>query len=161
MDIELNWQRELPLKRNPSGSYDVELDSISESPGIYLFGRRFGRSLGVLYVGKATNSLRSRIKQQLNNNKLLNHVWEAKNGRRIVLLGEFKAKPRQTALVCLPIAEKALIRYFVSKEHDLVNVQGVKLRHHQVLSTGLHTVKDFPNGIQVEKTPSRHPVRES
>jgi hypothetical protein len=94
--------------------------------------------------------MRGRIKTQLNNHKLLTHVWNVKTGKRIVMLGEFKAKQRQNHGDCLPIAEKALIRYFVSKGHDVANLQGVKLRHHGVSSTGVHKVRDFPNHIQVE-----------
>jgi len=150
MDIELSWQKELPLKYNSKDdAYDLDLASISEVPGIYLFGRRHGKLFEALYVGKATN-LRGRIKTQLNNHKLLKHVWNAKSGKRVVLLGEFKAKKNQTHAACLPISEKALIRYFVSKGHDLVNIQGVTLKHHGVSSTGVHKVRDFPNHIQVE-----------
>jgi hypothetical protein len=69
-----------------------------------------------------------------------------------VLIGEFRARPHQTHKACLPISEKALIRYFVSEGHDLVNVQGITLKHHGVSSTGTHKVKDFPNHIQVEFT---------
>jgi hypothetical protein len=123
--------------------------SRTEVPGIYIFGRRHGRSFEALYVGKA-GSLRSRIKVQLNNHKLLTHVWNAKTGRRIVMLGEFKAKRGQIPDTCLRTAEKALIRYFVAEGHDLVNLQGVILRQHDVSSTGVHKAKDFPNLIQVE-----------
>jgi len=150
MEIELNWQKELPLKYNSKDdAYDLELDSISEVPGIYLFGRRHGKLFEALYVGKASN-LRGRIKTQLNNHKLLKHVWKAKSGKRIVFLGEFKAKKNQTHASCLPIAEKALIRYFVSEGHDLVNIQGVTLKLHGVSSTGEHMARHFPNHIQVE-----------
>jgi hypothetical protein len=150
MEIELKWQKELPLKHNSKDdAYELDLESIAEAPGIYIFGRRHSTLFEALYVGKVA-TLRDRIKTQLNNHKLLTHVWNAKTGRRIVMLGEFKAKPNQKHRDCLPIAEKALIRYFVSKGHDLVNVHGVTLRHHGVSSTGAHKVKDFPNYIQVE-----------
>jgi len=150
MDIELSWQKELPLKYNwKDDAYDVDLNSISEVPGVYIFGRRHGKVFEALYVGKG-KLLRTRIKTQLNNHKLLKHVWNAKTGNRVVLLGEFKAKQHQNDTTCLPIPEKALIRYFVSKGHDLVNIQGVMLKYHGVSSTGVHKVRDFPNHIQVE-----------
>ena len=150
MDIELNWQNELPLKYNPKDdAYSLDLNAISEVPGIYIFGRRHGKFFEALYVGKAS-ILRRRIKTQLNNHTLLSHVWNAKAGKRVVLIGEFKAKQHQTYEACLPISEKALIRYFVSKGHDLVNVEGVTRTHHGVSSTGTHKAKDFPNHIQVE-----------
>jgi hypothetical protein len=150
MNVELEWQKELRLKyHEKDDAYELELQSVSEKPGIYIFGRRHGKLFEALYVGKAS-SLRPRIKTQLNNHKLLTHVWNAKTGRRIVMLGEFKARRNQTPATCLPIAERALIRYFVSEGHDLVNLQGVNLRQNDVLSTGVHKVKDFPNLIQVE-----------
>jgi hypothetical protein len=150
MEIELKWQKELPLKYDSiDDAYDLDLDTISELPGVYIFGRRYDRLFEALYVGKA-NNLRKRIKTQLNNYRLLTHVWNAKNGRRIVMSGEFKAKQRQTHEVCVPIVEKALIRYFISEGHDLVNIHGRKLRQHIISSTGTHKARDFPNQIQVE-----------
>jgi hypothetical protein len=125
---------------------------------IYIFGRRHSKSFEALYVGKAS-SLRGRVKTQLNNHKLLTHVWNAKTGSRIVMIGEFKAKQKQTPATCLPIAERALIRYFVSEGHDLVNLQGVNLRQNDVLSTGMHKVKDFPNLIQVVSAQDRNDTR--
>jgi excinuclease UvrABC nuclease subunit len=74
MDIELNWQNELPLKYSSNDdAYTLDLEAISEVPGIYIFGRRHGKLFEALYVGKAS-ILRGRIKTQLNNHKLLKHV---------------------------------------------------------------------------------------
>ena len=112
MDIEIQWSRELPLKRNSrSGLYEINLEKIPEVPGVYIFGRRHGAIFEALYVGKSAD-LRSRIKTQLNNHKLLTHVWNAKDGGRALMFGEFKAKPKQNHADCLRITEKALIRHF-------------------------------------------------
>jgi hypothetical protein len=35
----------------------------------------------------------------------------------------------------LPIVERAFIRHFLSEGHDLVNIQGARLRQHEVEST--------------------------
>ncbi len=150
MEIELEWQKELSLKYKSKGDvYEVPLKLIPEIPGIYIFGRRHGKSFEALYIGQALE-LRSRIKTQLNNHKLLNHIWAAKAGKRILMIGKLKAKQKHNPKVCLGISEKALIRYFVSKEHDLVNLQGIELKHHGISSIGLHKARDFPNHLQVE-----------
>jgi hypothetical protein len=113
MDIQLEWQNEL-LQTNDFGSqnYTLNLESIPAKPGIYIFGRRFGGRLEALYVGKA-EQLRSRVNTQLNNHRLMTHVLNAKSGQRIVLVGTFWPKKGQQRKICLAIAERALIRYFL------------------------------------------------
>ena len=91
-------------------------------------------SFEALYVGKATN-IRHRIHQQLNNLRLMQHVQEAKAGRRILFVGSLIPKPGQKVERCLPIIERAFIRYFLSEGCDLVNIQGAKLRQHEVASS--------------------------
>jgi hypothetical protein len=62
------------------------------------------------------------------------HLQNAKNGKRVVLVGKFISKPGQQVGKCLPLLEKALIRYFLSEGHDLVNKQGTRLRRHEIAS---------------------------
>jgi len=81
---------------------------------------------------------------------LMTHIENAKNGQRVVMIGHFDAKKGQQSRKCLPIAEHALIRHFVAENHDLVNVHGVKIKHHTILSAGVHKAKDFPAYIQIE-----------
>jgi hypothetical protein len=80
----------------------------------------------------------------------MTHIENAKNGQRVVMIGHFDAKKGQQSRKCLPIAEHALIRHFVAENHDLVNVHGVKIKHHTILSAGVHKAKDFPAYIQIE-----------
>jgi hypothetical protein len=51
-----------------------------------------------------------------------------------VLAGKFISKRGQQEAKCLPLLEKALIRYFLSEGHDLVNKQGTRLRRHEITS---------------------------
>src|SRR5688572_28890697 len=102
-----------------------------------------------LYVGMA-NNLRGRIKGQLNNLKLMLHVRHAQGGRRVILTGEIKTRPGQQTRTCLPIIERALIRYFLSEGHNLVNKSGTKLRGHEVHSVGKHPKRFFPKKMYVE-----------
>lgn len=114
-------------------TYSVDLEKLPPDPGAYVFGRRWASSFEALYVGKAMN-IRKRIHGQLNNLRLMQHVRKAKWGRRIILAGSLQTRPGQKVERCLPILEQALIRYFLSEGHDLVNIQGTLLRQHEIES---------------------------
>jgi hypothetical protein len=60
------------------------------------------------------------------------HIKKAKAGQRILLAGEFNSKAEPKIARCLPLIERALIRYFLSEAHDLVNVHGARLRRHEI-----------------------------
>jgi hypothetical protein len=64
----------------------------------------------------------------------MQHVREARAGRRILFVGSLVTKPGQQVDRCLPIVERAFIRYFLSEGCDLVNIQGAKLRQHEIAS---------------------------
>lgn len=115
--------------------YACDLERLPEDAGVYVFGRRFGKKFEALYVGKA-KTIRKRVKTQLQNVKLMMHIKGAKNGRRILLAGRFRGAPGQQEAKCLLLIERAMIRYFLSEAHDLVNVQGARLRQHSILSEG-------------------------
>jgi hypothetical protein len=51
----------------------------------------------------------------------------------------------------LALAERALIRYFLSEGHDLVNKQGTRLSRHELESTGKHPKRYFPKLMYLEK----------
>jgi len=59
-----------------------------------------------------------------------------KNGKRVLLAGRFIPRSGQQEDKCLSILERALIRYFLSEGHDLVNKQGTRLRRHEIDSVG-------------------------
>jgi hypothetical protein len=87
----------------------------------------------------------------LKNLPLMLHLKNAKNGKRIVLAGRFLSRPGQQIKTCLPLIERALIRYFLSEGHDLVNKQGTRLRRREVSSSGKHPKRFFPTLMYVEK----------
>jgi hypothetical protein len=134
MNLQVDWSSPLPMKRERTAGYSVDLDKVPEVPGVYIFGRRWGDSFEALYVGQAMN-IHSRVKGQLNNLRLMSHLREAKVGSRIVIPGSIITKRGQQIDKCLNIVEKSLIRYFLSEGNDLVNIQGTLLRRHEVLST--------------------------
>lgn len=152
MRLAVEWTRPIPLKDAAKQNlmYSVLLDKLPPVPGVYVFGRRWGGQFEALYVGKA-NRIRNRVKVQLNNLRLMQHLKNAKAGKRIVLAGCIVTKPGQQRDRCLPLVERALIRYFLSEGHDLVNKQGVRLRRHEVASSGKFPKRFFPSLMYVEK----------
>lgn len=121
------------MRRLRSVGYSIDLVKVSESSGVYVFGRRWGDSFEALYVGKALD-IRSRINGQLNNVRLMSHIRDAKVGNRVLVAGVIKAKGGQKIEKGLTLVEKALIRHFLSAGDDLVNPQGTLLRRHVVYS---------------------------
>jgi len=152
MRLYVEWSRPVPLKDATRQNliYSVDLDRLPSAPGVYVLGRRWGSQFEALYVGKA-NGIRSRVKSQLNNLRLMQHLKNAKAGRRIVLAGRISTKPGQQLDRCLPLIERALIRYFLSEGDDLVNKQGTRLRRHELSSSGKHPKRFIPNLMYVEK----------
>jgi hypothetical protein len=103
-----------------------EFDELPDQAAIYLFVRRFGLRTEVLYVGKAT-SLRKRIKQQLNNLKLMQAIDDAAIGPRMLIFGTFSLKPGQRVETVLEIVERTLIDHYTEAGDQLINKQGTKL----------------------------------
>jgi hypothetical protein len=138
MKLHLDWSSPISLQNGAGQNliYVCDLDEIPERPGVYVFGRTHGTAFEALYVGKAGSSLRSRIKQQFNNVRLMQHVRNAKNGDRVLLLGVFVSQQGQQPENCVPIMERALIRHYLELGDDLVNVQGTRLKTHEILSSG-------------------------
>lgn len=124
---------------------------MSNLPGVYIFGRQWGSGFEALYVGKSMN-VRTRIKGHLNSLSLMQHVRTAKAGKRVLLVGEYVTKPGQRIEKCIGLTERALIRYFLSEGHDLVNKQGTRIRRHELESTGRHPKKFFPTLMYLERT---------
>ena len=135
MKLQVDWEPPLSMKLASRHGliYLVKLDHLPLQAGVYVFGRQWGNGFEALYIGKA-NNIRSRVRGQLNNLRLMQHLKSAKAGGRVVVAGALIPRPGQKADRCLPILERTLIRYFLSEGHDLVNIQGTLLRRHEVES---------------------------
>lgn len=137
MKLALEWTHSISLRKARQDAnliYTFDHTKLPHASGVYVFGRRFGRKIEALYVGKA-NKLHWRVKDQLKNLPLMMHLKNAKIGKRVVFTGRFRPKPGQREEKCLPLLERALIRYFLSEGHDLVNKQGRRLKNHEITST--------------------------
>ena len=152
MKLFVEWARPVPLRdaRRQDLIYSVVIEKLPSASGVYVFGRRWGRQFEALYVGKA-NNIRGRVNSQLNNLRLMQHLRNARAGTRIVLAGRIVTKPGQQLKRCLPLIERALIRYFLSEGHDLANRQGTLLRRHELASSGRHPKRFFPSLMYLEK----------
>jgi hypothetical protein len=152
MKLHIEWRRPIRLRdgRKQGWIYTVDLAKLPSAPGIYVLGRRWGSQFEAIYVGKA-NKIRGRLKGQLNNLRLMHHLKGATGGKRVVLAGTIVTRPGQRLQKSLLLIERALIRYFLSEGHDLVNKQGTRLRRHQVLSSGKHPRRFIPNPLYLER----------
>jgi len=152
MKLYVEWMRPIPMRDASRQNliYYVDVGRLPSAAGVYILGRRFGRKVEALYVGKATR-IRGRVKGQLNNLRLMQHLRNAKTGRRIVLAGRIVTKPGQRLGKCLALIERTLIRYFLSEGHDLVNKQGTRLRRHELLSSGKHPKRFIPSPMYAER----------
>lgn len=148
----MEWTRPISLRDATRQNliYSVALDKVPARAGVYVFGRRWGGQFEALYIGKA-NDIRSRVKGQLNNLRLMQHLKNAKAGRRVVLAGCLDTKSGQQLKKCLPLVERVLIRYFLSEGHDLVNRQGTRLRRHELTSSGKYPKRFIPSTMYIER----------
>ncbi|MGH7014764.1 MAG: hypothetical protein ACREEL_11535 [Stellaceae bacterium] len=153
MKLYLEWERASPLRDGSKENfiYLPDQSRLPKSPGVYVFGRRQKNGgFEALYVGRAAN-IRGRVWGHRKNLPLMMHLKNAKNGERVVRAGVFKAKPGQRPHKCLAILERALIRYFLSEGHDLVNKAGTRLRRHEIASVGRHPNKFVPKLMFIDR----------
>jgi len=94
MDLEIEWKKPVPLRKTPKGLYiyNVDLEVLPAVPGIYVFARRWGRSYEALYVGQSKR-IRRRVRNHLNNLRLMKYLENAKIGRRFVIVGRAVLRP--------------------------------------------------------------------
>lgn len=74
-------------------------------------------------------------------------IRNAGNAKRVLIIGEFKAGRGQQQSTCLRILERAFIKQALSEGHDLLNIQGTKMKYHRICSKGNRV---FPRTINVE-----------
>lgn len=142
MKLNLKWHRSVEIGTFP---YGANLEMIPKTPGVYIFLRMYGSTPAeTIYVGKASD-LRSRIKQQFNNLNLMRGIKEKfPNGERRLVYAEFIARSGQQLKKAVPLCEKTLIRYYLAQGHDLLNIQGAKLKFHELDTTRIDLKKFLP-----------------
>jgi hypothetical protein len=139
MDLEVFWHPPVALVDGTSVGLTYTCNSmerIHDGPGVYIFGRQFGDAVEPLYIGQAGN-VRRRVYQHLNNNvRLMNSLAKAKNGTRVVLVGEWYAKQGQQARRVLRLIESALIKFALAEGHEILNDRGTRTPFHSLSMGG-------------------------
>lgn len=138
MELDVFWHPPIDLREDHDDGLILtcELEKLPEEPGVYAFCRTFGDKIEPLYIGRAAD-LRSRIKGHFKGSvRLMNKIKDAKIGQKVVLAGEWRAKPGQSAHKALAIIESALIKYAIAEGHDLLNVVGARTPVHTINSSG-------------------------
>lgn len=151
MKLALKWHKPLTLKADKDGYgiYAIPLDDIPIEPGIYVFLRSHGSTSEALYVGKADN-LRSRVKQHLNNLKLMKGIEKAATGKRLLAFAEFVPKQGQQQTKALRRMETAYIRYYLSVGDRLLNKQGTRIAKDSIASERSNLKKFIPKDLYFE-----------
>ncbi len=152
MEIAVDWDAPVHLikSKDKARIYELNLEELPTGPGIYVFARRWGTEFEALYVGRS-KSLRSRVKGHLNSLKLMSHIRDAKNGKRVIFTARLAPRPGQQIDKLLALTERALIRHFLAEAHDLVNIQGMRIRRHEFFSQGLKSKNFVPELMYLER----------
>lgn len=150
MKISGTWNTALELRREKgTTTYTTDLDSIANAAGVYVFCIKHGTTYDALYVGKA-EKLRNRIKQQLNNNKLMNVLAKKRRGTRLLFVCEISTKQGQTHTKNIGIVEAALIEQFLWDGHSIVNDKGTKRPTHSISFTGTQASRKLVGSKDLE-----------
>ncbi len=84
--------------------------------------------------------LRTRIRQQLNNNRLMRALDDAPNGERVLVYGTFNGKRGARIATWLTTVVEALIVHFTEEEHELINKVGTRLEFDEIEFEGSRIV---------------------
>ncbi len=140
MKISVTWNPPISLTGEARDLCDsFKRDLLPEEPGVYIFARRYGPKITAVYVGKA-ESLRVRIRQQMNNNRLMRALDEAPKGERVLIYGTFGGKRGARIAKWLVTVEEALITHFTEQQHELINKRGVLLQFDEIEFEGSRIV---------------------
>jgi hypothetical protein len=133
LNITAAWHPPVALALARVGMiYDCpEIDKVPQTPGAYIFGRRFGDTVQPLYVGRAVN-MQQRLIQHLNSVKLMLRIKDAQAGERFFMCCEVKLRRGQNIDRVLDILESALITHLLSEGFELLQVQGTKRPNHTI-----------------------------
>ena len=139
MDIQVIWHKPIRLRDGSGQDWiyacsDVEFENLPMTPGVYIFARRYGKNIEPLYIGQASK-LKSRLKQQFNNARLMKGIEHAPIGHRILIVGEIQLRPGQKAAQVLNVVESALIEHALANGYNILNKMGTKTPVHVIRSS--------------------------
>lgn len=159
MELEIYWHKPVSLIPGQKSQYRTAqhftyavAKDLPQSPGVYMFGRFFGESFAPLYIGQAGN-IENRVWEHFKGNvALMNRIkHDSKIGRRVLIAGEFYAKPGQRWQKCVSIVEDALIRRALAEGHVLFNKSGTAIRTHRIRRDGYGCAGFVPTVFEIER----------
>lgn len=151
MELKLTWYKPIQLKKGirDDGIYHIDFDDLPETAGIYVFFRQHGESQEAIYVGKA-NNLKSRLKQQFNNLRLMKGIENSATGGKYLVFAEFKPGRGQQTEKSIVTIERNFIRQFLLENHNLINIQGVQMSKSSIISERQELKSFIPRAIYFE-----------
>lgn len=144
MNLEVKWCRPLNLKNGEKDGLIYKIENIDDwlgVGGVYMFCRRYNKTLIPLYIGKAEN-LGFRVKQHLNSVKLMKSIQNAQSGEKVIIMGRYIPKSGQDRKKTIAIIEKSLIEHCLSEGYELLNIQGTKTPTHKISFNGYQLAKN-------------------
>jgi hypothetical protein len=153
MKIDAAWSQPVPLTKDRKGKlvYNLDLEQLPKSPGVYVFARQHGERVVPIYIGE-TMSLRSRIKSHLESVPLMHAVRDASSGNRLLIYCTVKTNSEDKAKKQINILERALILHAQTEGHQLVNKRGTKLPTDTICFIGNRTSEAIaPRKMLVKK----------
>jgi hypothetical protein len=91
MKLELKWHLPQKLKDGSLNGLIYEIHNIDKwdnVTGVYMFCRKYGKTVVPLYIGQAMN-IGSRIRQHLNSVKLMKGIKDSLSGDKILIVLPF------------------------------------------------------------------------
>lgn len=136
MHLSIEWQRPVKLRDGDRFIYWCDTERLPESPGVYVFARRWGRKLVPIYVGKA-GDIRERVEQHFTSNvRLMRGIENEDAGGRVVVAGVLERRQGVRVESAIRVVERALISKFIEDGYELLNSAGTKRPHHKVSFSG-------------------------
>lgn len=139
MHLNIKWHKPISLVDGDKQNliYVANgLDAWQGVPGVYMFARIFDEEVSPLYIGKAENIAARAWQHFKNNTKLMTSIKKSAKGYKVLIPGEFVARPGQSTKKCLGLIERALIDHALTEGHELFNVHGTKTPSHHVNFSG-------------------------
>ena len=133
MNIYCEWHKVIYLNDGSKENLIFNIDEtlLPDESGCYVFFNEYGEKRRIIYIGRA-NNLRQRIKEQLNNVRLMNGIKNFGKGYKAFIYCTIKPKRGQNLKKILEILERNLIKYAFTEGHELVNIQGAKIHFHEI-----------------------------
>lgn len=143
MMFEIKWENPIELKRvQRQRRYTWDRSKILMTPGVYIFGWIDDKKFQAIYIGR-TIQMKQRLNAHHHGDALMDRLIALPNDPKVLFIGYVfpEGKTEEVRRKALAIIQKALVRYYVAKDHNLHNVYGESVKKHLIMS------KNAPQGL--------------